>query len=828
MRAQKPHLASFFVATGSLSNLSEWWLLVPITLLATYAFAMRWRDDGIRRGRVLAGILLIATLALVFWPGGLQSVGSSRAQRVQAVIVDLSRSRGHRAWSRQPPEIFAAEGAERLVVIAAGRRSQLIYDGPPFSFNPEGALPAAMESAENRASFNLAGAIEQLASKVPDDAVVDLRVASDGGFDFGPLAALSKLPNFGAITIAAAQKLAPENLSLRARTSFLLRPASETAFVDIEIEVFGGVQKTRVFDLVVEGGARQRAEFSPGLPSLVVSINVPASRLQRATLGVYLAGHESFDEDRSLERVQIPIRAPKGRLSLTLIGDNLSSLAAAMAATKVAVDVSIGVNTLARADVAMVLDLDAETAKSQGIDRSLRAFVEAGGALVLGGAEQAFGLGGWTGSELEALSPLLADPGEGPQHLTVALDRSGSMARDGRFRAAARAVQSLAAQLRSRDLLQLLTFADETREATYGPNDGLKLNKDLGKVLVRGGTDLAQALDLALAESRPPKSAASLFLLSDMRDEAAFRDDKRWQAWIARAQVLKLRVFVFWFDRDERSRSKLVQLAAQTGGELIEVDDFSSLTRAFLTRSRRDLVVGPLVLPRVDGQGELSLARLLRTRARPGVRIRSAAAEDRIALASHRIGAGLVAAMPIVCDPKNLAALFGDMDSFGTWLQQFARDGGEGQAGSWSLKRRPEAWGFRLELKGLSPSRMQKAARGPARLALGSKEWPLARVGAHRYSSGILAAGDLETAEAGPLQFLRILSADGVVLGRLLPPPVRLDDRTLRPDLELSAAFLDQLSRRGSKRPPSSFPYWLLGLALLVFAVDLVFRARGR
>ncbi|HLH75658.1 MAG TPA: VWA domain-containing protein [Candidatus Binataceae bacterium] len=88
-------------------------------------------------------------------------------------------------------------------------------------------------------------------------------------------------------------------------------------------------------------------------------------------------------------------------------------------------------------------------------------YVSAGGALAMVGGDRSFGLGGWQGSALAHIMPVIMKP---PQHqerrraLVLIVDKSGSMGRENKLTYAKMAAETALSSLRPDDLIEVIGF----------------------------------------------------------------------------------------------------------------------------------------------------------------------------------------------------------------------------------------------------------------------------------------------------------------------------------------------------------------------------------
>ena len=129
---------------------------------------------------------------------------------------------------------------------------------------------------------------------------------------------------------------------------------------------------------------------------------------------------------------------------------------------------------------------------------------DAMGLLALGGP-QSFGLGGYRGSALESLLPVVSEPpaDEPPAAVMFVVDISGSMAQSAsvsdKLRAANAAVLHAAAALRPEDRVGLIAFDVEARQllGVERRDDHARAIRQAWPTTASGGTSLIPALELA-------------------------------------------------------------------------------------------------------------------------------------------------------------------------------------------------------------------------------------------------------------------------------------------------------------------------------------------
>jgi hypothetical protein len=213
------------------------------------------------------------------------------------------------------------------------------------------------------------------------------------------------------------------------------------------------------------------------------------------------------------------------------------------------------------------------------------------GLTVLGG-DRAFALGGYRGSTLESLLPVLSEPPAlgRPVAVLFAVDKSGSMGEGSggvdRFGLAQRAVLETARGLDARDSLGLVVFDVAPRVLLpLGPSvDGLAALQRDWPAVPQGGTRLAPALEAAIAElERAGPSRRLLVLVTD-----GFVDDApiaELRARLARSRIETIALAV----GPDADLAALRRLVGEDAGTVVRVDQAAELPlvmRASLERRR--------------------------------------------------------------------------------------------------------------------------------------------------------------------------------------------------------------------------------------------------
>jgi Ca-activated chloride channel family protein len=134
---------------------------------------------------------------------------------------------------------------------------------------------------------------------------------------------------------------------------------------------------------------------------------------------------------------------------------------------------------------------------------ALTRYVGAGGALAMVGGDRSFGLGGWHGSELEAIMPVIMKPPEHKERqraLVLIIDKSGSMGRNEKLDYAKAAARAAAGTLKDNDLIEVIGF--DSQPFVVVPLEPMRtarpyLAQMIDRLKARGTTYLMPALKQA-------------------------------------------------------------------------------------------------------------------------------------------------------------------------------------------------------------------------------------------------------------------------------------------------------------------------------------------
>ncbi len=310
---------------------------------------------------------------------------------------------------------------------------------------------------------------------------------------------------------------------------------------------------------------------------------------------------------------------------------------------------------------ALVLDDVAIGDASPSFWRALVAAVQDQGlGLAVLGGERSFAAGGYRGSTLESILPLLSQPPATTQALRLVflVDKSGSMGEgrtgSARFVQARRAVLATLSTLEAQDEVALWAFDAEPRlllPPTPAPAATRALDRDW-PVGPGGGTRLAPALQAAIDTlTRMPSGRRLLVVATDgVVDEAPL-------AGLA-AQLAREKIHIIWLaigDAGDLARLRNL-VGADTGSvrRVHEAGDLTSVMRDAVARRRARVERGPVevrqVLPlpfapgRVDAWPAVAAHAVTRAQSDAVVPLQSVRGDP--LLAYRQAGRGRVAALP--------------------------------------------------------------------------------------------------------------------------------------------------------------------------------------
>ncbi|MEZ4430959.1 MAG: BatA domain-containing protein [bacterium] len=284
------------------------------------------------------------------------------------------------------------------------------------------------------------------------------------------------------------------------------------------------VRATLASDRAADGevdiaGTRVAVRLAPDRPRVVQAV-LPAGAAEALVVRVEVAGDRQPGNDA--RPVAIEGEAPPPAV---VVGAAAAPWAAAAGLEPAEVPAAALVEAGARLAPARAMFVHDQPADALDVADRLARWVEAGGVLVLAGRTRAFGPGGWSGTALDALSPLRSDPrppGSGRVGVALLLDRSGSISREAGgigVEGVGQLAGAVAAGLRPVDHLAVLGFGGAV-EVLLPPTAVAELPPEGLPVpaIARGGTRLGPALDRARALLAPlPVEVRVIVVVGDGR-----------------------------------------------------------------------------------------------------------------------------------------------------------------------------------------------------------------------------------------------------------------------------------------------------------------------
>jgi hypothetical protein len=239
--------------------------------------------------------------------------------------------------------------------------------------------------------------------------------------------------------------------------------------------------------------------------------------------------------------------------------------------------------------IIVVNNQPAERFTPSQMDSLMQYVRDLGGSLLIVGGDHAFAAGGYSGSALEALSPLSSSPPDPIRRWILLVDGSGSMNGDAgggisRWQIAAQAVVRLLPALPPADLVQIGQFSDVVRWWSVGTTAAKAAQTPLPPVDVypHGPTNLESALN-QIARDADGTLPTELLLVSDC--DTTFDHPGELGELLARE---KIRLHVLAIGRGS-ALGIIHRISAATGGEVVEQLDPRKWTQSAAQLSRAAL-----------------------------------------------------------------------------------------------------------------------------------------------------------------------------------------------------------------------------------------------
>jgi uncharacterized membrane protein len=360
-------------------------------------------------------------------------------------------------------------------------------------------------------------------------------------------------------------------------------------------------------------------------------------------------------------------------LALEATGGAAAPFAHALEAQRIAVDVRAARALSARPaldryDLVVMSDVPRGALGDREL-AALEGFVRDGGGLLVAGGADAFGSGGWQGTRLEALLPVLLDLPEREDEATLALalaiDRSGSMAGP-KMELTKEAARATVEMLPPSDLVAIAVFDNQAAPIVHlqRASNRVRILSDIGRIQASGGTNILAGLREAFDELAPARARKKhIILLTDGQSPYEGIPDLIDAATAQHITISAIGI------GDGADQAQLRMIATRGGGRFILTSDPASLPRIFSREtsevSRRSIVEEPTpvkVQKRADALAGIPfesappLGGYAVTRPRPRAELLLAAPSGAPLLARWQVGLGQVAAWTSDVEPRWSAA----------------------------------------------------------------------------------------------------------------------------------------------------------------------------
>jgi uncharacterized membrane protein len=655
---------------GALSFERPAWLLLALVAPAIFAIASRSLGDFPRRQLWLSATVRSLLLAAV----GVALAGPSLqppARAVSAVaLVDVSDSMSDAARVRSA----AAVDQLRAAAAAKGRAARLRV--VRFAEHPEEVPPdARIERFTDGAASDLALAASLGAGLLDETALPRLLFVSDGEATRGdlraeaerlaargvPVSALA-LPPAETGDVAVESLAAPDDLRPRAPFPVEVRLlADRAAQVRVRLEGAKGAVVDEPERALTLAPGRTTATFTARLTS-----SEGSATLRARVTAAPADRHPENDEGVLAVAIE---REPRA-LVLEATASAAAPFARALQAERVGVDVRAprALPPLDGYDLVVLADVPRAALSDRAL-ATLERFVRDGGGLLVGGGADAFGSGGWQGTRLEPLLPVLLDLPERTDEASLALalsiDKSGSMAGPmmDLTKEAARATVEM---LPPADLVSITVFDSQATPVVrlQRASNRVRILSDIGRIQASGGTNILAGLREAFDELAPARARKKhIILLSDGKSSTEGIADLVDAAAAQRITISAVAV------GDGADQATLQLIATRGGGHFYQTRDPASIPRIFSREaaqmSRRSIVEEPTavkVVKRADLFAGVpletapALGGYAVTRPRPRAELLLAAPNGAPLLARWQVGLGQVAAWTSDLAPRWSAA----------------------------------------------------------------------------------------------------------------------------------------------------------------------------
>ena len=509
------------------------WLLWPLLAVVVAEWWWSRRRRGVGRGQWRAATVVRAAIAGLLVAALVAPTWLRPADRVAAVfLVDGSASLGDAGraeavdFVRQSLEVMPDGAVAGVASFGGDARLEL-------TVQPDARLERTSARIDPSRT-NLATALRLAGAVLPGDARRRVVVVSDGRATDGDAAAeAARLADAGiAVEYRLVGRGAEADLAVAA-VDVPARVREGEAFdvaVTIDADVAGPVQVTLLRDGEVVD--ERVVDVEPGRTVVRIPQEAGASGLGRYQVQVSGGGDAVAENDRGFAAVQV--EGPATVLLAEGVPGNGAVLAEALRAGGIGVDVVDAqalppLDRLAGYQSVLLVDVDARSLAPEQVAALAAGSRDLGHGLVTIGGDRSYGIGGYLGTPLEELLPVISEITDPRRRQSVAevlaIDSSGSMGAchcaEGQGQAsqlpggvektdiARAAAERAIAALSEIDEVGVLAFNTQHEWLIdlqqLPPEDVVR--EGLGAIRPDGGTDLRQSLTTA-AEALRGSSAA--------------------------------------------------------------------------------------------------------------------------------------------------------------------------------------------------------------------------------------------------------------------------------------------------------------------------------
>jgi uncharacterized membrane protein len=643
------------------------WLLLVLAAPGIFLVSLRSLGDFSRLQLTLQAALRTLVLAAVAAAlAGPSLRGPARAVSAVA-LVDVSDSMTPAALARAREAVAAlradARGARLRVVRFAATAQEVSQE--PTRAAPIAPLPAPLGAASDLALATGLGA-----GLLDDAGLPRLLLISDGEATRGDLRAEAERLAARGVRLFALAPPPPEAGDVAVDALTAADDVRARAPFPVEVRLVADRATRLGVRLEGEGGAvvdepEKEVDVAAGTTSVafVARVTEPGTAKLRARL-VAAAPDRHPENDEGVLAVATA-REPRV-LALEGAPTAAASFAHALEAERIAVDVrsARGLPALERYDLVVLADVPRAALGEREL-AALESFVQAGGGLLVTGGADAFGSGGWQGTRLEALLPVLLDLPEREDEATLALalaiDRSGSMA-GAKMDLTKEAARATVEMLPPSDLIAISVFDSQAAPIVHlqRASNRVRILSDIGRIQASGGTNILAGLREAFDELAPARARKKhIILLTDGQSPYEGIPDLIDAAAAQRITISAIGI------GDGADQAQLRMIASRGGGRFVQTRDPTTLPRIFSREtsevSRRSIVEEPTPV-RVSKRAEAlagvplesapALGGYAVTRPRPRAELLLTAPNGAPLLARWQVGLGSVAAWTSDVGPR--------------------------------------------------------------------------------------------------------------------------------------------------------------------------------